>query len=53
MKLQDFRMQKVFFKQLIKILWIIQKYLLTKLEISDIHHLDDEIVKLENIWEAE
>lgn len=44
---------KFLFRQLIKILWIIQKYLLTKLAIQDIHHLDDEIVKLENIWEEQ
>lgn len=46
-------MSKLVFKQLIKILWIMQKYMLTKLAINDIHHLDDEIVKLENLWEIE
>ena len=39
--------------QLLKILWILAKYLLQKLSIPDISNLNDEIVKLQNIYESE
>lgn len=40
-------------RQLMKILWRLNKYLLTKLSIPDIHNLEDEIVKLETIYEQD
>jgi hypothetical protein len=36
-----------------RIFWRISKYLLTKLNIPDIHELENAIVELENIYEAE
>lgn len=38
--------------QLVKIFWRLEKYLLTQLSIPDIHNLEDEIVKLEQIYEG-
>ena len=40
-------------QQLMRIFWRISKYLLTKLNIPDIHELENAIVELENIYEAE
>ena len=39
--------------KLIKILWILEKYLITKLSIPDIYNLNNEIVNLQNIYESE
>lgn len=44
---------KKYHSQLIKILWILAKYLLRKLSITDIFNLNDEIVKLQNVYESE
>lgn len=40
-------------KQLMKILWIMFQYLITKLSIPDIRNLENNIVELENIFESE
>lgn len=44
---------KKYHNQIMRILWRIDKYLLTKLNISDIHNLEDEIVKLQQIFDCE
>lgn len=44
---------KKYHNQIMRILWRIDKYLLTKLNISDIHNLEDEIVKLQQIFDDE
>lgn len=40
-------------RQLMKVLWKLSKYLLTKLSIPDIHDLEDAIVMLERIYEED
>lgn len=45
--------QKKYHYKLVKILWILEKYLLTKLSIPDIYNLANEIVNLQNIYESE
>ncbi len=40
-------------QQLMKVFWRLSKYLLKSLNISDYRNLEDEIVKLENIYEGE
>lgn len=40
-------------QQLMKVFWILTKYLLRSLNISDYRKLEDEIVELENIYESE
>lgn len=40
-------------KQLMKVFWRLSKYLLRSLNITDYRNLEDEIVKLENIYESE
>ena len=44
---------KKYHNQIMRILWRIDKYLLTKLNITDIHNLEDEIVKLQQIFDCE
>lgn len=39
-------------RQLMKILWVISAYLLTRLDLSDYRRLEDEIVKLQNIYDG-
>lgn len=49
----QYYVEKKYHSQLIKILWILAKYLLPKLSIPDISNLNDEIVKLQNVYESE
>lgn len=49
----SFYVGKKYHAQIMRILWRIDKYLLTKLNISDIHNLEDEIVKLQQIFDCE
>lgn len=44
---------KKYHTQIMRILWRIDKYLLTKLNIPDIYKLEDEIVKLQQIFDCE
>lgn len=45
--------QKKYHYKLVKILWILEQYLITKLSIPDIYNLNNEIVNLQNIYESE
>ena len=45
--------EKQYHNQLMRVLWRIEHYLTTKLNIPDIHNLEDEIVELEKIYDNE